>query len=106
MEACGDLSRSTQRAAPSVMPLVGKVHLAALILGTGLLDHRILKGPDDGEYLFSSFITTRWQEGEVDEDEEARHVVEKKQRHDLPILGVLNLSTGKTTHYYGADAYT
>jgi len=90
---------------PSVMPLVGKVHLAALILGTGLLDHRILTGPDGHEYMFSSFITTRWQEVEVDEDEEARHVVEKKQLQDLPILGVLNLSTGTTEHYYGAEAY-
>lgn len=91
---------------PSVMPLVGKVHLAALILGTGLLDHRILTGPDGNEYMFSSFITTRWQEVDVDEDEEARHVVEKKQLQDLPILGVLNLSTGTTEHYYGAEAYT
>lgn len=91
---------------PSVMPLVGKVHLAALILGTGLLDHRILTGPDGNEYMFSSFITTRWQEVEVDEDEEVRHVVEKKQLQDLPILGILNLSTGVTGHYYGQDAYT
>jgi hypothetical protein len=90
---------------PSVMPLVGKVHLAALILGTGLLDCRILTGPDGAEYMFSSFITTRWQEVDVDEDEEARHVVEKKQLQDLPILGVLNLSTGETNHYYGAEAY-
>jgi hypothetical protein len=90
---------------PSVMPLVGKVHLAALILGTGLLDHRILMGPDGNEYMFSSFITTRWQKVEIDEDEEARQVVEKKQLQDLPILGVLNLSTGTTEHYYGAEAY-
>lgn len=89
----------------SAMPLVGKVHLAALILATGLLDGRVLEGPDGAEYMFSSFVTTRWQDVEVDEDEEARHIVEKKQLQDLPILGVLNLSTGQTTHYYGAEAY-
>jgi hypothetical protein len=90
---------------PPVMPLVGKVHLAALILATGLLDGRVLTGPDGAEYMFSSFITTRWQDVEVDEDDEVRHIVEKKQLQDLPILGVLNLSTGQTKHYYGADAY-
>lgn len=90
---------------PAAMPLVGKVHLAGLILGTGLLDGRPLTGPDGGEYLFSTFITTKWQEVEIDDDERARHVVDKKQLTDLPILGVLNLSTGKTEHYYGAEAY-
>lgn len=90
---------------PWAMPLVGKVHLAALILARGLFDGRILTGPDGVEYMFSSSITTRWQAVEVDDDEEERHIVEKKQLQDVPILGVLNLATGQTDHYYGSQAY-
>lgn len=90
---------------PSLMPLIGKVHLAALILATDILDGRVLTGPDGKRYIFSSFITTRWLESPLDEEDRAKRILRKRLLTDLPILGVLDCETGETAYYRGADAY-
>ena len=90
---------------PPLMPLIGKAHLAALIL-SGLLDGRVLLGPDGKHYIFASFITTKWEESPIDGEELLRHVVRKRQLQDLPILGVLDCERGETHYYHGAQAYT
>ncbi|HEX6818101.1 MAG TPA: hypothetical protein VF120_06960, partial [Ktedonobacterales bacterium] len=90
---------------PSLMPLIGKVHLAALILATDILDGRVLTGPDGRRYIFSSFVTTRWQESPLDEEDRLKHVLHKRLLTDLPILGVLDCESGETMYHRGADAY-
>jgi len=94
-----------QRVPAPLMPLIGKTHLAALIL-IGLLDGQTVTGPDGHDYIFSSFISTRWQENALEENERLKHVIRKRSMQDLPILGVLNCTTGDTTYYTGSGAYT
>jgi len=90
---------------PSLMPLIGKVHLAALILATDILDGRVITGPDGKRYIFSSFITTRWLESPLDEEDRLKRILRKRLLTDLPILGVLDCESGETTYYRGASAY-
>ncbi|MGH3180283.1 MAG: hypothetical protein ACRDOE_00010 [Streptosporangiaceae bacterium] len=90
---------------PSLMPLIGKVHLAALILATDILDGRVLTGPDGKRYIFSSFVTTRWQESPLDEEDRLKRVLRKRLLTDLPVLGVLDCESGETTYHRGPDAY-
>jgi hypothetical protein len=96
------------------MPYTGEAHLAAEIM-VGALDGQIVWGPTDGPdaepHLFSAFVGKEWVKMRVDDElvaklqEDGVLRVEMRQRMDKPILGVLNLATGRTAYFQGEQVF-
>jgi predicted RNA methylase len=100
---------------PPAMPLTGEAHVAAEVL-TGVLDGEIVWGPGTGAdaqpHLLTSFVGQEWVSMSVDAEEKAKlrergvvHV-SMRQLQDKPILGVLNLHTGRSRYYQGEEVFT
>lgn len=84
--------------APSAMPLLGVAHMAADIL-SGLFDGEVVLD----RYLMTIFTTQRWQELEVDDEQQEKGVRGIAQSVDHPILGVIDLDTGQVRYLEGSD---
>jgi hypothetical protein len=100
---------------PPAMPFAGEAHVAANVM-VGGLDGEVVWGPGVGPeaqpHLFTAFIGKEWVPMPVDEElqeklrEEGCIRVEMKQLMDKPILGVLNLQTGRSRYYQGEDVFS
>jgi hypothetical protein len=97
-------------ALPPLMPLLGETHQAAEIL-TGLLDSVPLTGPEGERCIFTSFVSQKWTEVEVEaeqlEEEREKGVTSMRiyRQADHPVLGALNLLTGAWRYYQGEEVY-
>ncbi len=103
--------RPDQQAKRPLMPPLGPAHIAAEVF-TGLLDGIPHTGPDGQRYLFSSYVTSKWIQVEVEPErleEERKSGVVNLTIHrqvDHPVIGVLNLTDGAWRYWQGEEVYT
>jgi len=99
---------------PPAMPYTGDAHIAAEVMIGGLDGEIVLgpgAGPDAQPHLFTAFVGQEWVAMPVDDElkEKLYHEgcvrVEMRQLQDKPILGVLNLQTGKSRYYQGETVF-
>jgi hypothetical protein len=88
-----------------LMPLIGKAHLAAEVLN-GRLDGRIISGPSGQQVVLLTNMGKQVIAASIETAERERGVVAKSQEIDNPLLGVLDLATGKTSYYQGDDVFS
>jgi hypothetical protein len=88
-----------------LMPLIGKAHLAAEVLG-GRLDGRIINGPYGQQVVLLTNMGKQVIAASIETAERERGVVAKSQEIDNPLLGVLDLATGETRYHQGDDVFT
>jgi hypothetical protein len=95
------------------MPPAGFAHLASLLL-TGVMDGEVVQGPDKEHYAFTTFVTQRWVDVQLDEEviEEQRKkgviALSVRQQEDHAVLGVLTLSgprKGELRYLQGEAVY-
>ena len=96
------------------MPYTGEAHIASEVM-IGGLDGEIVWGPGSGSdaqpHLFTAFIGKEWVPMPVDDElkeklrEQGCVRVEMRQLMDKPILGVLNLQSGKSRYYQGEEVF-
>lgn len=96
------------------MPPAGFAHLASLLL-TGVMDGEVVAGPDGEHYAFTTFVTQRWVDVQLDEEviEEQRKkgviALSVRQQEDHAVLGVLTLSgpkAGELRYIQGETVYS
>ncbi len=103
--------RPDQQAKRPLMPPLGPAHIAAEVF-TGLLDGVPHTGPDGQRYLFSSYVTSKWTQVEIEPErleEERKSGVVNLTIHrqvDHPVIGVLNLTDGAWRYWQGEEVYT
>jgi hypothetical protein len=103
--------RPDQQAKRPLMPPLGPAHIAAEVF-TGLLDGAPHTGPDGQRYLFSSYVTSKWTQVEIEperQEEERKSGVVNLTIHrqvDHPVIGVLNLTDGGWRYWQGEEVYT
>jgi predicted RNA methylase len=103
--------RPDQQAKRPLMPPLGPAHIAAEVF-TGLLDGTPHTGPDGQRYLFSSYVTSKWTQVEIEperQEEERKSGVVNLTIHrqmDHPVIGVLNLTDGTWRYWQGEEVYT
>jgi hypothetical protein len=96
------------------MPYTGEAHIASEVM-IGGLDGEIVWGPGSGSdaqpHLFTAFIGKEWMSMPVDDElkeklrEQGCVRVEMRQLMDKPILGVLNLESGRSRYYQGEEVF-
>jgi hypothetical protein len=96
------------------MPYTGEAHIASEVM-IGGLDGEIVWGPGSGSdaqpHLFTAFIGKEWVPMPVEDElkeklrEQGCVRVEMRQLMDKPILGVLNLQSGKSRYYQGEEVF-
>jgi hypothetical protein len=96
------------------MPYTGEAHIASEVM-IGGLDGEIVWGPGTGPdaqpHLFTAFIGKEWVPMPVEDElkeklrEQGCVRVEMRQLMDKPILGVLNLASGKSRYYQGEEVF-
>ena len=87
------------------MPYTGVAHVAAEIM-TGMLGGEVIE-LDGTPYLLTAFVGSEWSkmtlDAETKEHLRTKGVVKAsaKELQDYPVLGVLNLTQGRTVYYEG-----
>ena len=86
--------------APAAMPLLGPAHIAAEIL-TGMFDGDVVLD----KYIVTTFITYKRAFVEPDDEQKEKGVRSITRTTDFPILGVVDVATGRVTYHQGDDAF-
>ena len=99
---------------PPAMPYTGDAHIAAEIM-IGGLDGEVVRGPgsepEAQPHIFTAFIGKEWVPMPIEDElveklrEDGCVRVEMRQLQDKPILGVLNLATGRSRYYQGEEVF-